>query len=411
MATKKFYLKESNKKGLATIMLLYQDKGKKFKYSTGIQINPGVWDGNKIKGKSLEVFERNQKLQKYFTYLDEIEKESLQKNCQFSIGIVETKFRFKASGNKSEESEFFTLFDHFININKATKTISTIRAFNATKNKLKSYEKHINETIRFENINKNFYDSFVNYMITNCNHLNNSVGKYIKNFKTFLNYIKNHDIIKTNINMVGFKTLREDIDIITLTNAELSKIYYVKDLPDYLEYVKDCFCFECFTGMRFSDVSRIKNENYKGDFIEFRTLKTKDFLIIPLNVFAKEIIEKYKGKYTDRPLPPTISNQKTNKYIKDVAEIAGITDQMMIEKFSGSKRIIITKPKCDLISTHTGRKTFITLSYENGMHTEMIMKITGIKKWDTLKKYLKISEKAKLLKMNECWNKNVLKAI
>ena len=81
---------------------------------------------------------------------------------------------------------------------------------------------------------------------------------------------------------------------------------------------------------------------------------------------------------------------------------------MLIEKFSGSKRIEIRKPKCDLISTHTGRKSFITLSYEKGMSTEMIMKITGIKKWETLKKYLKVSEKAKIIKMNECWNKEII---
>jgi hypothetical protein len=76
----------------------------------------------------------------------------------------------------------------------------------------------------------------------------------------------------------------------------------------------------------------------------------------------------------------------------------------MVEKFSGSTRITLSKPKYAFISTHTGRRTFITLSYEKGMQAEMIMKITGIKKWETLKKYLKVSEKSKLAKMQEFWN-------
>jgi integrase len=156
-------------------------------------------------------------------------------------------------------------------------------------------------------------------------------------------------------------------------------------------------------GAKIFRYSKLKNENIKGDFIEIRTQKTRDPLFVPLNRFAKEIIEKYRGKYEGRPLPPTISNQKTNNYIKDVAELAGIDEQVIIEKFSGSNRIVINKPKFDLISTHTGRRTFITLSYERGMQAEMIMKITGIKKWETLKKYLKVSEKAKLVKMNEYW--------
>ena len=123
-----------------------------------------------------------------------------------------------------------------------------------------------------------FYNSLVSYLISECGHLNNSVGKYIKNLKTFLNYVKDNELINTSLNLKGFKTLREDIDIIALTQEELSKIYYVKDLPEYLDFVKDQFCFECFTGIRFSDICRLRNENHKGDYLEFRTLKTKRFI-------------------------------------------------------------------------------------------------------------------------------------
>jgi site-specific recombinase XerD len=413
MATRKFYLKEENKKGLSLILLLYQDKGRKFKFSTGLTINKQFWDGKKIIGKTLEVFDNNKKLEDVYSYLDEIERESLVNNTYYNIDVVENKFRakYKKQIASSTETEFFTLYDEFVQISKVTKTNSTIGAFNCTKSKLKKYEVFKKSILTFETINKAFYNSFVSFLISECGHLNNSVGKYIKNLKTFLNYVKDNELINTSLNLKGFKILREDIDIIALTQEELSKIYYVKDLPEYLDFVKDQFCFECFTGIRFSDICRLRNENHKGDYLEFRTLKTKDSLIVPLNMFAKEIIEKYKGRFIDRPLPPAISNQKTNDYIKDIAEIAEVTDFMLIEKFSGSKRIEIRKPKCDLISTHTGRKSFITLSYENGMPTEMIMKITGIKKWETLKKYLKVSEKAKLLKMNECWNKEVMQAM
>jgi integrase len=175
--------------------------------------------------------------------------------------------------------------------------------------------------------------------------------------------------------------------------------------------VKDYFCFECFTGLRFSDISKLENNNIKGDFIEIKTQKTRETLFVPLNAFAKEIIEKYKGQFDSRPIPPTLSNQKSNDNIKDIAEIAGVTETLIIEKFSGSNRIVHKKPKCDFITTHTGRKTFITLSHERGMPIEMIMKITGIKKWETLKKYLKISEKSKLIQMNEFWKTEVVKVI
>ena len=366
------------------------------------------WDGNRIKGKSLEVSEDNQRLQDLENIIYEIEREALRNKKIHSIDIVEQKFRIQLD-IKSHKSEFTALYEIFIDAAVATKAEATIKAYKTTYNRLTDFSKSKQVDLSFENINTNFYNKFVNYLISDRGQLNNSVGKYIKNLKTFLNYVKNNELVKTNFNLNGFKILKNDIDIIALSQEELWQMYYVKDLPQSLEYVKDYFCFECFTGLRFSDISKLETNNIKGDFIELRTQKTRELLYIPLNSFAKEIIEKYQGKFETRPIPPTFSNQKSNEYIKDVAELAGIRENMIIEKFSGAKCITIRKQKCDLISTHTGRKTFITLSHERGMPIEMIMKITGIKKWETLKKYLKISEKAKLSQMNEFWN-NKLKS-
>ena len=408
MATTNFYLKSENKNGKYPILLVYQDKGKKFKYYTKVQTLKDNWDGNRIKGKSLEVSEDNQRLQDLENIIYEIEREALRNKKIHSIDIVEQKFRIQLD-IKSHKSEFTALYEIFIDAAVATKAEATIKAYKTTYNRLTDFSKSKQVDLSFENINTNFYNKFVNYLISDRGQLNNSVGKYIKNLKTFLNYVKNNELVKTNFNLNGFKILKNDIDIIALSQEELWQMYYVKDLPQSLEYVKDYFCFECFTGLRFSDISKLETNNIKGDFIELRTQKTRELLYIPLNSFAKEIIEKYQGKFETRPIPPTFSNQKSNEYIKDVAELAGIRENMIIEKFSGAKCITIRKQKCDLISTHTGRKTFITLSHERGMPIEMIMKITGIKKWETLKKYLKISEKAKLSQMNEFWN-NKLKS-
>ncbi|MBS1671196.1 MAG: phage integrase SAM-like domain-containing protein [Bacteroidetes bacterium] len=289
---------------------------------------------------------------------------------------------------------------------KITKTASTVIQIACTRTRLEEFEVDKKIKLSFDIVDRQLYDQLINYLIIDRNYLNNSVGKHIKTLKSFLNHAKNHGWTSVQFNLFGFKVFKEDIDLIALTEEELFKIYYCKDLSETLEQVKDYFCLECFTGLRFSDIARMQDENVKGDFLEFRTLKTKDTLFVPLNRFAKEIIEKYRGKFLGRPIPPTLTNQKSNEYIKDVAEIAGVTDMMMIEKFSGSRRIVIKKPKCDLITTHTGRKTFISLSFEKKMPAEMIMKITGIRSWGTLKKYLKVSEKSKLIVMNEFWNKS-----
>ncbi|MBS1641728.1 MAG: phage integrase SAM-like domain-containing protein [Bacteroidetes bacterium] len=406
MATVNFYLKQPNKKNLCLVVLVYQSKGQKFNFSTKIFVEKENWDGVEIKGKSLDAIEYNKKLRSYLDIIADIQKEALINNKYYTTSLVESKFKMRLHSALSNQSEFFQFYDRFLNESKITKTASTIRNLACTRTRLKDFEKDKKIKLSFDIVDRQLYDQLVSYFIIDRGYLNNTVGKHIKALKAFLNYVKNHGWTTVQYNLFGFKVFKEDVDVIALTEEELFKIYYCKDLSETLEQVKDYFCLECFTGLRFSDIARMQDENVKGDFLEFRTLKTKDTLFVPLNRFAKEIIEKYRGKFLGRPIPPTLTNQKSNEYIKDVAEIAGVTDMMMIEKFSGSRRIVIKKPKCDLITTHTGRKTFISLSFEKKMPAEMIMKITGIRSWGTLKKYLKVSEKSKLIVMNEFWNKS-----
>ena len=410
MSTINFYLKGKSTKADPKIFLVYLKQGEKFKFYTQIKINKSIFINQRLVGKSKEVKEVNAILDKYESYIKEIEREALFLDKQYSIKTVETKFLEKV-GECYNKNSFFYFYDLFVENSKPTKTNGTIKGYGSTKTRLLEYCNKSKIKLTFEKINDVFYENLVNYFINDLGLLNNTIGKHIKTLKTFLHYSIRNKYTNENLKLENFKVFKEDIDIIYLLEEELFRLYEFNDLPENLEFIKDNFCFECFTGLRFSDLSRIQNENFKTDFLEFRTQKTKDTLFIPLNIYAKEIIKKYKGRFINRPIPPTISLQNTNENLKYIAEIAGITDLTLIEKFCGSRRIIIKKPKCDLITTHTGRRTFICLSYEKGMPTEMIMKITGIKKWDTLKKYLKITEKAKLIKMNEIWNKNKLVAI
>lgn len=424
MATLKFYLQKASKKNRFPIMMCYQDKGRKFRFFTKVTtLNPN-WQKNKFKPISLLDFEEKFKMDTCENVIREIEKEGILKNLKFSVPEVENLFRLRIketdpfkenleetneSGFKPLQSPIFDSFDLFVEQSRATKTKGTIGHYKTFKRNLLNYEKKAGTPISFEKINSSFYVSFQNYMIYDAKFLNNTIGGHFKELKVFLNYAMRNGMTEMKYNFKDFRIIKEDIDIIALTWEELFKMYECKGLSPAQEIAKDYFCLECFTGLRFSDIARLKTENIKENLIEIRTKKTKDILFVPINVFAREILDKYRNKYPDSPLPPPFANHTINGYIKEAAKIAGIADLTMVEKFSGSKSIVTTKPKYAFVSTHTGRRTFITLSHEKGMHIEMIMKITGIRKWDTLKKYLKVSEKAKLIKMNEFWNRDVSK--
>ena len=78
MATTNFYLQPENKEGFSQVILVYQDKGKKFKLSTKIKVKKKNWGkGKLIKGKASEVNEINSILQGYKDDINEILREAI----------------------------------------------------------------------------------------------------------------------------------------------------------------------------------------------------------------------------------------------------------------------------------------------------------------------------------------------
>ena len=108
----------------------------------------------------------------------------------------------------------------------------------------------------------------------------------------------------------------------------------------YYDRVRDVFLFQCFTGLRYSDVFNLRRSDIKGDHIEVTTVKTSDSLIIELNNHSKAILDKYKDvAFEDDKVLPVITNQKMNDYLKELAELAGIDEPVRQTYYRGNERI------------------------------------------------------------------------
>lgn len=145
-------------------------------------------------------------------------------------------------------------------------------------------------------------------------------------------------------------------------------------------------------------MANLKRENIKEETIEFITIKTKDQLSVPIIFYARQILVKYGNK-----LPRVMSNQKMNDYLKELGKVAGLSHQVQKVKFLGVKRIDTCVPKFELLSTHTARITFVTLSLEKGMRPEEVMRLTGHKNIKTLMKYVKITNQVVKISMLRAW--------
>jgi len=147
---------------------------------------------------------------------------------------------------------------------------------------------------------------------------------------------------------------------------------------DKLSRVRDVFLFLCYTGQRFSELAKLSWSEIQteGDhtYWSFTQQKTKKKMHIPLMPKALVILNKYKD--ADRPLPK-YTNQKFNKYLKEVCKEIGMTQLIKITRQKAGKDIEEVRPKYELIASHSGRRTFVNIAYAFGMSESTIKYITG----------------------------------
>ena len=275
---------------------------------------------------------------------------------------------------------------------------SNIQEYRTTYKHLSNYANSLNKMdFNFEDINQHFYDGFVEYL-QSINFTANTIGKHIRKLKLMLNEAYKIGL-HTNNDYKNFYVFNEDVDNVYLTEDELAKIKDV-DLSNspYLDRVRDCFLLLAWTGCRFSDLNQITKTDFESSFITLRQQKTDTKVIIPLHPVVSEIFKKYNYK-----LPNEISNQRFNEYIKEVGKRADINNKEIITKTIGGKRQTTKHLKYELISSHTGRRSFCTNMYKRGLPTLMIMSISGHKTEKSFLKYIKVKQEEHAHMMAKAW--------
>lgn len=305
------------------------------------------------------------------------------------------------------------------------------REYEATFKHLKNYATEKNKVIDFKDIDLNFYDGFIQYLQeahpikpTRSKETDpkkpgnkkteggklavNTIGKKIQTLKTFLNSateekLNPYDAYKSK----KFVKLSEESESIYLNESELTKLFEkdFKDRPG-LERVRDLFLVGCWTGCRFSDISQIIPENISEGFIHLKQYKTGEKVIIPLHPVVTAILNKYEGR-----LPETISNQKFNKALKDIAEAAEINEMTHKAITKGGVKVSTAYKKFDLVTSHTARRSFATNLYKSGFPSLSIMAITGHKTEDSFLKYIKVTPDEHAKKLQLHWNNRHLKVV
>lgn len=281
------------------------------------------------------------------------------------------------------------------------------REYAVTFNYLKEYAKNENKAIDFKDIDLEFYDGFMQFL-QNKKLAVNTIGKKIQTLKIFLNAAKEENKnTYEGYKSRKFRVLTEEAETIYLNESELAKLskYDFSDNPAF-DQVRDLFLVGCWTGCRFSDIAQIIPENISNGSIHLKQYKTGTPVIIPLHPVVDAIIKKYNGS-----LPKAISNQKFNKYLKDIARLSEINESVHKSITKGGVKVSKKYKKYELVTTHTARRSFATNLYKSGFPTLSIKAITGHKTEESFLKYIKVTPDEHAEKLKIHWSKSHLKVV
>lgn len=396
---------KKNQNGLIPIQLIVRNDGKRIRKNTGFSVLEHHWTGHRVKPNLKKETENNYQL--INQELQEIEDKVSKLFLFLKVNdIAFSTEKFTELFEKTEEItqnafDFFQCFTEYIDKGKLIKTPNTIKGQTTVKNYLEFFCKENGILLSFDKIDEDFFESLRDYSYEIKKMKQNYFAKVIKVLKSYLNWATEKGY-NTTREFEKFRAVEHDIDIVYLTFEELMKLYEKDFESDRLSQVRDFYCMGCFTGLRFSDLSKLHLANISEDHIVLSIQKTKtQNHAIKLNKYAKAILEKYKGTIYE-PLP-VISSQKFNEYIKDCCELAEITQPLTTHWFVGNKKKSLTQAKFKFITSHTARKTFITNSLLLGMEPKAIKKIANIKKDAVLDKYMKVTEAFTDEQMDKAW--------
>ncbi|BDD04399.1 transposase [Aureibacter tunicatorum] len=261
-------------------------------------------------------------------------------------------------GNRKVHYKLVEIVEEFIQYREdqglAYNTLKNSR--NALRHLFNYLEKVNNKNLQADDIDRCFGDDFLLYLKKDCEVSHNTAVKLVKLIQAALDYGFKRDYIETNPLKSFEAKMRNEIKPIDFVDdQDMERLKQAEFEDKRHERVRDIFYFQCRTGLSYCDLKAFQSEAHvkfakQGPFIQQQRQKSSTYSVVPLMPEAITILEKYEYKL------PIISNQKYNKYLKEVADL------------------------CDIrmsLSSHIGRKTFATWLFNNEVNAVSVMKALG----------------------------------
>lgn len=292
---------------------------------------------------------------------------------------------------KSTEKDLFYYLNRFIIEHPSEVMLAehTVESYLSLKKNLKDFA----PDLQFSDLTQDTISRFITYLIE-LGRKNRTIRRIFVTLKTFLSWCTDKGY-NTNTDFRKYKLHLKIVPrtVVFLSWDELMKVLNYTPSRQTLATVRDCFCFQCFTSLRFSDVKNLSWTDVHDDYISITTIKTSDSLRIELNDYSRMILER--TPHVSSKVFNISSVSRFNTFLREIWKEAGIDAPVRMTSYTGAKRTDEVKKKYELASSHAGRRTFICNALSMGIAPNIIMKWTGHKDYDTMKPYIDITDKTK----------------
>jgi len=354
-----------NKKGLCPIRcrITYQKKRRIF--STGLFINPEHWSSSQQEAKPPNV-ENNiinaqlslisQKINEAFLMLQVLPNE-------FDVDDIYKKFM-----GEDTKDEITILGACDLHNEKMKKLIGidlnklSWSRYVESRGKVAEFikSKYKKSDLKLEQLDLRFIKGLEYYWKTEKKLRQATIYRNMQRVKKMIQFAIDENYLQKNPFSL-YKNKKYKGVIVYLTDVELNKLMNHSFAQKRLQQIKDMFVFCCYTGLAYQEMSSLRAHHFATGFdgnlwINMIRQKTKQPIAIPLLSQAEVILDKYKEEGSDVVLP-SISNQKFNSYLKEIAELVGIEKKL---------------------THHIARKTFATtVLLLNGVPMEVVSELLG----------------------------------
>ena len=377
-----FYLRSNyeNKEGKSPVMLRIFLGGEMTNFgTTKIFVKKSLWSNatSRLRGRTAEALSVNAALDAISTTLYGIYRK-YENDESLSLDLIRTVY----FGKNREFTSFLPVFDKFLEDIKQRvgKTIGadSLQKYSVLRRHFAEFlmYKYSRKDIGLNEFTPAVVQDFHLYMSTVAGCAYNTSVKKVKTLKTITIYAQKRGFL-LHAPFVNHHFHMEPVDRGFLTDEEILRVAN-KDLGiQRLELVRDIFIFSCFTGLAYIDVSNLTPDHIvtmdDKQWIMTKRQKTSVETNVLLLDIPRAIIAKYSHKtYRDGKLFPVLTNQKTNSYLKEIADLCGIKKKLTF---------------------HLARHTFATMSLSEGVPIESVSKMLGHTNIRTTQIYARITNK------------------